>query len=156
MVICKMVSSVNWTLKNKFDTVLISGQLGSAERAGSMERMSTMWQWDLGPVFGRLLRAHMPTRGESICWRTSINIKACLAPEPERHIGTNGSAHRTLTLVGFCVATVPPVVIAMDVATAEVSPGLFLFHHFLAVDAGKGQRVQPHGALGSRCIDLLP
>lgn len=46
--------------------------------------------------------------------------------------------------------------VAVDMAAAEVSPGLLFFYHFFAVDAGKGQRVQPHGALGPRGVDLLP
>lgn len=151
-----MASSVNWTLKNKFDAVLISRQLDSAERASCMKRVSTMRQRDLGPVFGRFLWTHVTTRSKSVGWWASVNIKACLTPKPERHIGTNGSAHRTLTLVGFCVTTMPPVVIAMDMATGEISPWLFLFYHLLAVDAGKRQCVQPHRTLGPCSIDLLP
>lgn len=98
----------------------------------------------------------MPTRGESISGRTSVDIKARLAAKPERNVGTNGSAHGTLTLIGFRVTAVPPIVIAVDMAAAEVGPWLFFLHHFFAVDAGKCQCVQPHGALGPGCINLLP
>lgn len=149
------MASVNWTLKNKFNTVLISRQLDSAERTGGMEGVGTVGQRDLRPVFGRLLGTHVAARGESVSWWTSINIKACFTPKPERHVRTNSSAHGTLTLVGFCVTAMSPVVVAVDVATAEVSPRLFLFYHFFAVDAGKCQCVQPHWALGPCSIDLL-
>jgi len=79
----------------------------------------------------------MSTGGESMSWRTSIHIKACFAAKPERHIGANGSAHRTFPLVGFCVTAMSPVVIAMNMTAAEVCPRLLLFYHIFTVDAGK-------------------
>lgn len=79
----------------------------------------------------------MSTRGESMSWRTSIHIKARFTTQPERHIGANGSAHRTFPLIGFCVTAMSPVVIAMNMTTAEVRPRLLLFYHIFTVDAGK-------------------
>lgn len=98
----------------------------------------------------------MAARGESVRWGASVDVKARLAPEPEGHVGTNGSAHGALALVGLRFTAMSPVVVAVNVAAAEVSPRLLLFHHLLAVDAGKRQGVQPHGALGSCGVDLLP
>jgi hypothetical protein len=49
-----------------------------------------------------------------------------------------------------------PVVVAVHVAAAEVRPGLLLLHHLFSVDAGEGQGVEPHGALGPGSVDLLP
>lgn len=129
--------SVNWTLKNKLDAVVFPRQLCCTKRAGSVKCVSTVRQRDLRPVLCRLLRAHVSTRGESMSWRTSIHVKACFAAKPERHIGANGSAHRTLPLVSFCVTAMSPIVIAMNVTTAEVCPGLLLFHHIFTVDTGK-------------------
>lgn len=79
----------------------------------------------------------MSTRGESMSWRTSIHIKARFTTKPERHIRANGSAHRTFPLIGFCVTAMSPVVIAMNMTTAEVRPRLLLFYHIFTVDAGK-------------------
>lgn len=133
--------SVNWTLKNELDAVVFPGQLRCAKRAGSVKCVSTMRQRDLRPVFCRLLRAHVSARSESMSGRTSIHVKACFATQPQRHVGANGSAHRALPLVGFCVTAMSPVVIAMNVTAAEVRPRLLLFHHIFAVDAGECQRV---------------
>lgn len=97
----------------------------------------------------------MSTRGESMSRRTSIHIKACFTTEPERHVGANGSAHGTLPLVGFCVTAMSPVVIAMDMTTAEVRPRLLLLYHIFTVDAGERQCVQPDGTLRPGSVDLL-
>lgn len=69
--------------------------------------------------------------------RPSIHVKTRFTTQPQRHVGANGSAHGTFPLVGFRVAAVSPVVVAMDVAAAEVRPRLLLFHHIFTVDAGK-------------------
>lgn len=45
--------------------------------------------------------------------------------------------------------------VPVHVATAEVCPGLLLLHHFLPVDAGEGQGVEPHRALWPGGVDLL-
>lgn len=121
-----------------------------------MKRVSSVRQRDLRPVLRRLLRAHVSTWGERVCWRSCVHVKSCLTAEPQRHVGAHSPAHGTLPLVGLRVTAVAPVVVAVHVAAAEVGPGLLLLHHLLPVDAGEGQGVEPHGALRPRRIDLLP
>ena len=118
--------------------------------------MRSVRQRDLRPVFCRLLGAHVSTRRESVCGRSRVDIKTCLAAQPQGHVGAHSPAHGTLPLVGLRVAAVAPVVVPVHVATAEVGPGLLLLHHFLPVDAGEGQGVEPHGALRPCRVDLLP
>lgn len=89
-------------------------------------------------------------------WGSRINIKSCLTAQPERDIGPHSPAHGTLPLIGLCVIPMAPIMVAMHMATAQVRPGLLLFHHLLSVDAGEGQGVEAHGTLGSGCVDLLP
>lgn len=98
----------------------------------------------------------MSTRGEGVRGRSCVHVKSCLTAKPQRHVGAHSPAHGTLPLVGLRVAAVAPVVVAVYVAAAEVRPGLLLLHHLLPVDAGEGQRVEPHGALRPRGVDLLP
>lgn len=98
----------------------------------------------------------MSTRGESMCWRSCIYVKSGLTAEPQRHVGAHSPAHGTLPLIGLRVAPVAPVVVPMHMAAAEVGPGLLFLHHFLPVDAGEGQGVEPHRALWPGRVDLLP
>lgn len=89
-------------------------------------------------------------------WGSGIHIKPWLAAQPEGDVGAHSPAHGALPLVGFPVAPMAPVVVTVHMATAQVSPGLLLLHHLLPIDAGEGQGVETHRALGSGCVDLLP
>lgn len=148
--------SVHWTLENQFDAVLFTNQLRGTERTGGVKCVGSVGQWNLGPVLCGLLRTDVPTGGESVSWRSCIDIKPCLTAQPEGDIGAHSPAHGTLPLVGFAVAPMAPAVVAVHVTAAQVRPGLLFFYHFLPVDAGEGQGVEAHGTLGSGCIDLLP
>ena len=46
--------------------------------------------------------------------------------------------------------------VAVHVAAAQVGPGPLVVQHLTAPQAGEGQRVEAHGALGPARIQLLP
>lgn len=85
-----------------------------------------------------------------------VHVKPGLAAQPQRHVGANGSAHGALALVGFRVAAVAPVVVAVHVAAVQVHPRLLFVYDIFSLHAGEGQGVEAHGALGPGCVDLLP
>lgn len=149
-------ASVDWALEDEPDAVLLPDQLCGTEGAGGVEGVGAVGQGDLGPVLGGLLRAHVSAGGEGVGGGPCVHVEARLAAQPEGHVGAHSPAHGALALVGFRVAAVAPVVVAVHVAAAEVGPGLLLLHHLLAADAGEGQRVEPHRALRPGGVDLLP
>lgn len=106
----------------------------------------------------------MATRYKGMRRCASIYVKGRFASEPERNIGAHGSAHGTLSLsIGVSFRTVAPVVVAVNVATGKVDPGLFvLLSGYVgqgtatALHAGKCQSVEAHRALRPGCVQLLP
>lgn len=106
----------------------------------------------------------MATRYKGVRWCASIHVKGRFASEPERHVGAHGSAHGTFSLsIVVSFGTVAPVVITVNVATGQVHPRLFVFlggdirqGTTAALHAGKGQGVEPDGALRSGCVQFLP
>lgn len=122
--------------------------------------MGAVRQRYLRPVLHRLLRTHVSARHEGVRGRTRVYVEGGLAAQPERHIGPHHPAHGTLPLgVGLLLGAVAPVVITVHVAAGQIHPGLLVLQRgegAAALHAREGQRVEAHGALGSRCVDLLP
>lgn len=86
-----------------------------------------------------------------------VQVEARLAAQPERHVGALGAAHGALALAALALlAVVAPVVVAVHVAALQVHPRLLLVRRVLAPHGGEGQRVEAHGALRPRRVDLLP
>lgn len=90
--------SVYRPLKDELGPLLCQVELSSTERTGSVESVGAMWQRNLCPIAGGLFRAHMATRYEDVCWRTSVYVEGWFTSEPEWHIGTHGPAHGALSL----------------------------------------------------------
>lgn len=122
--------------------------------------MGAVRQRYLRPVLHRLLRTHVSARHEGVRGRTRVHVEGGLAAQPERHVGPHHPAHGTLPLgVGLLLGAVAPVVITVHVAAGQIHPGLLVLQRgegAAALHAGEGQRVEAHGALGARCVDLLP
>lgn len=91
--------------------------------------------------------------------RGRVHVKARLAAQPQRHVGPFGSAHGALPEAALpalpLLAVVAPVVVAVHVAALEVDPGLLLVRRVFATHGGEGQRVEAHGTLRARRVDLL-
>lgn len=122
--------------------------------------MGAVGQRYLRPVLHRLLRAHVPARNKGVRGRARVHVEGGLAAQPERHVGPDHPAHGALPLgVGLLCRAVAPVVITVHVTAGQIDPGLLVLQRgegAAALHAGEGQCVEAHGALGPRCIDLLP
>lgn len=130
------------------------------ERAGGVEGVGAVRQWDLTPVGCCLLRTNMAAGVKGVSGRGCVHIKARFAAQPQRHVRPFGSTHRTLPVPALpalpLLTVVAPVVVAVYVSALEVDPGLLLVRGVLAMHGGERQRVEAHGALRTSRIDLLP
>lgn len=150
-------SLVQRPLENEADTAMLAREPGPAKGTSSVESVGAMGQWRLSPVAGSLLRADVATRCEGVAGRPGVQAEAGLLAEPQGHVGPHEAAERTLALLGAPLASAAPAVIAVDVATADVDPGLLLVRCRAATGrAGEGEGAEAHGTLGPCCIRLLP
>lgn len=149
-------SLVQWPLENEADAAMLTGEPGPTKGAGSMESVSAMGQWCLGPVAGSLLRADMATGCKGVAGRSGVQAEAGLLAEPQGHIGPHKAAKRTLPLLGAPLSPAAPTVVAVDVAATNVDPGLLLVWCRAATGrTGEGQGAEAHRALGPRRVRLL-
>jgi len=153
--------SVEGPLEDESDEALLAAQLLRAERARGVEGVRAVRQRDLAPEARRLLGAHVAARAERVRGRRRVHVEARLAAQPQRHVGALGAAHGALALPALAallalLAPVAPVVEAVHVAALQVDPRLLLVRRVLAPHGREGQRVEAHGALRPRRVDLLP
>lgn len=150
-------SLVQWPLENEADAAMLAGEPGPTKWAGSMEGVGAMGQWCLGPVAGSLLRADMAAGCKGMAGRSGVQAEASLLAKPQGHIGPHKTAERTFTLLGTALSPTAPAMVAMDMATTNVDPGLLLVRCCAATGrTGEGQSAEAHRALGPRCVGLLP
>lgn len=151
---------VEGPLEDESDEALLAAQLLGTEGAGGVEGVCAVRQRDLTPEGRRLLRANVAAGVKGVSGRGRVHVEARLAAQPQRHVRPFGSAHGTLAVPALpalaLLAVVAPVVVAVHVAAVEVDPRLLLVRRVLAPHGGEGQRVEAHGALGPRRVDLLP
>lgn len=152
--------SVHRALEDELSAALGQTELGGAEGAGGVEGVGAVGQRYLRPVLHRLLRAHVAARHKGVRGRTRVHVEGGLAAQPQRHVRPHHTAHGALPLgVGLLCRAVSPVVIPVHVAAGQIDPGLLVLQRgegAAALHAGEGQRVEAHGALGARRVDLLP
>lgn len=147
---------VQWPLENEADTAKLTGEPSSTEGAGSMESVGAVRQRCLSPVAGSLLRTDVATGCESVAGWPRVQAETGLLAEPQGHIGSHKAAERTLSLLGASLPPAAPAVIAMDMTTTDVDPGLLLVRCCAATGwAGEGQGAEAHRALGPCCVGLL-
>lgn len=150
-------SLIQWALENETDAAMLASKPGPAEGAGSMESVSAVGQWCLGPVAGSLLRADVATGCKGMAGWPRVQAEAGLLAKPKGHIGPHKAAERTFTFLGAPLPPAAPAVVAMDVPAADVDPGLLFVRCRAATGwAREGQSAEAHGALGPCCICLLP
>lgn len=150
-------SLVQWPLENEADAAVLTSEPGPTKGAGSVESVGAMGQRCLGPVAGSLLRADVATGCEGMAGRPRVQAEAGLLTQPQGHIGPHKTAERTLTLLGAPLSPTAPAMVAVDVAATNVDPGLLFVGGRAATGwTGEGQSAEAHGALGPRCIRLLP
>jgi len=147
-------------LEDESDVAAALGQQRQGtEGARGVEGVRAVGQRDLAPVGRRLLGAHVSAGREGVRGRRRVHVKACLAAQPERHIAAPRATHGALPLLGRLAAAAAgagPAVVAVHVAAAQVGPGPLVVQHLAAPQAGEGQRVEAHGALGPPSVELLP
>lgn len=151
---------VEGSLEDESDVALLTSQLLGTEGAGGVEGVCAVRQRDLTPEGCCLLRTNVAAGVKGVSGRGSVYVKPCLAAQPQRHIRPFSSAHGTLPEPALpalpLLAVVAPVMVAVDVATLEVDPGLLLVRRVLTTHGGEGQRVEAYGTLRAGCVDLLP
>lgn len=147
---------VQWSLENEADAAMLASEPGPTKGAGSVESMGAMGQWCLGPVAGSLLRADMAAGCKGVTGWPRVQAEAGLLAKPQGHIGPHEAAERTLSLLGAPLSPAAPAVVAVDVATTNVDPGLLLVRCRAATSrTGEGQGAEAHGALGPCRVRLL-
>lgn len=121
-----------------------------------MESMGAMRQRCLGPIAGSLLRTDVATGRKSVAGWPRVQAETGLLAEPQGHIGSHKAAERTLALLGASLPPAAPAMIAMDVTTTDVDPGLLLVGCCAATGwTGEGQGAEAHRTLGPCCVGLL-
>ena len=154
-------SLVQGPLEDESDITALSSQLLDAEWTGSVEGVRAVRQRDLAPEACRLLRAHVTTGAEGMSGWCGVQVERCLTAQPEGHVGAFCPAHGALALPTLLrvlllgVAVAAPPVVAVDVSAAQVGPRLLLVQDLLAPQAGEGECVEAHGALGATGVQLL-
>lgn len=124
--------------------------------AGCVESVGAVWQWRLRPIAGSLLRTHVATGCKGVAGWPRVQAEPGLLAEPQGHIGSHKAAERTLALLGASLPPAAPAMVAMDVTTADVDPGLLLVRCCAATGwTGEGQGAETHGTLGPGCVGLL-
>lgn len=150
---------VQRALEDESDAAGLSAQWLYAERTGSVEGVRSVRQQDLAPERRRLFRAHMSTGAEGVGGGLGVDVEPRLAAQPQRHVGAPGPTHGALALLTLSlhlrVAASSPAVVTVHMAAVQVGPGLLLVQDVLAAQAGEGQRVETHGALGPPGVQLL-
>lgn len=108
----------------------------------------------------------MATGAESVSGRSSIQVQSTLTPQPQRDIGAHSPAHGALPLTGAgrrrapwasrpLLLAVAPVVVAVYVAAVDIDPWLLLVNDLSLGQAGEGQGVEAHRALGPGSVQFL-
>ena len=105
---------------------MLAGEPGPTKGAGGVERVGAMGQWRLSPVAGSLLRADVAAGCKGVAGRPGVQAEAGLLAEPQGHVGPHEAAEGTLALLGAPLSPAAPAVVAVDMATADVHPGLLL------------------------------
>lgn len=150
-------SLVQWPLENEADTAMLTSEPGPTKGAGSVESVGAMGQWCLGPVAGSLLRTDVATGCKGMAGWPRVQTEAGLLAKPQGDIGPHEATERTLALLGAPLSPAAPAVVAVDVATPDVDPGLLLVGCCAATGrTGEGQGAEPHRALGPCRVRLLP
>lgn len=135
---------------------MLTSEPSPTKGAGCMESVGTMWQWCLGPVAGSLLRTDMATGCKSVAGWPRVQAETGLLAEPQGHIGSHKAAKRTLALLRASFPPAAPAMVAMDVTTTDVDPGLLLVRCCAATGwTGEGQGAEAHGTLGPCRVGLL-
>lgn len=121
-----------------------------------MESMGAMRQWRLRPIAGSLLRTDVATGCESVAGWPRIQAQTRLLAEPQGYVGSHKAAERTLSLLGSSLPPAAPAMIAVDMTTTDVDPGLLLVGCCAATGwTGEGQGAEAHRTLGPCCVGLL-
>lgn len=124
--------------------------------AGCVEGVGAMRQWCLGPIAGSLLRTDVATGCKSVAGWPRVQAETSLLAKPQGHIGSHKAAERTLALLGASLPPAAPAMVAMDMTTTDVDPGLLLVRRCATTGrTGEGQGAEAHRTLGPCCVGLL-
>lgn len=150
-------SLVQWALEYEADAAVLTGKPSPTEGTGGVESVGAVGQWCLGPIAGSLLRTHVAAGSKGMAGRPRVQTEAGLLAEPQGHIGPHEAAEGTLAFLGTLLPSAAPTMVAVDVAAADIDPGLLLVGCGAAPGrAGEGQGAEAYGALGPGCVGLLP
>lgn len=150
-------SLVQRSLENEADAAMLASEPGPTKGAGSMESVGAMGQWCLGPVAGSLLGTDVAAGCKGMAGWPRVQTEAGLLAKPQGDIGPHEATERTLSLLGAPLSPAAPAVVAVDVATPDVDPGLLLVRCRAAPGrTGEGQGAEAHRALGPGRVRLLP